>query len=151
MKNSLPDSIPDLLVVFDGQCILCNRTLQFYLERVAKAEKKDCQNNTGVNGYYTAAQSPWAQRHLPNHILQEAHQAIQTHHNKHWLSGPPALWPLIARMKNPWRLLIILSFLPRPLTRALYRFIARRRYRWFGTQASCSLFELPPGHQLLHH
>ncbi|MFM8492828.1 MAG: thiol-disulfide oxidoreductase DCC family protein [Bacteroidota bacterium] len=144
MKNNQSESIPDPLVVFDGHCILCNRALQFYFNRLAPPERQ-------FTTYYTAAQSPWAQRNLPSNVLHEAQQAIQTHHNKHWHKGPAALWPLIARMTYPWRLLLILRLLPRPVTQALYRFVAQRRYRWFGTQDHCNPFEPPPGHQLLHH
>jgi predicted DCC family thiol-disulfide oxidoreductase YuxK len=83
-------------------------------------------------------------------VLHKAHHTIQTHRNNHWHSGPPALWPLIARMAYPWRLLLILRLLPRPVSHAIYRFIAQRRYRWFGTQKSCNQFEPPTGHRLLH-
>jgi len=177
MKNNHSESIPDPLVVFDGHCILCNRALQFYFNRLAPPEKQSdapspeapterqsdapspetppekqsAAHRAQPTTYYTAAQSPWAQRNLPSHVLHEAQQAIQTHHNKHWHKGPAALWPLIARMTYPWRLLLILRLLPQPLAQALYRFVAQRRYRWFGTQDHCSPFEPPPGHQLLHH
>ena len=177
MKNDHFESIPDPLVVFDGHCILCNRALQFYFNRLAPPERQStaqspeapperqsdapspetpperqsAAHRTQPTTYYTDAQSPWAQRNLPSHVLHEAQQAIQTHHNKHWHTGSAALWPLIARMTYPWRLLLILRLLPRPVVQSLYRFIAQRRYRWFGTQDHCSPFEPPPGHQLLHH
>jgi predicted DCC family thiol-disulfide oxidoreductase YuxK len=163
MKNNPSEYIPDPLVVFDGHCILCNRALQFYFNRLvpterqptaqspeAPTERQPSPHRAQPTTYYTAAQSPWAQRNLPSHVLHEAQQAIQTHHNKHWHGGPAALWMLIARMTYPWRLLLILRLLPRPVAQGLYRFIAQRRYRWFGTQDLCSPFEPPPGHQLLH-
>lgn len=150
MKNKPSDSIPDPLVVFDGNCILCNRALQFYLNRLEPPMRSSDPPQAEAHTYYTAAQSPWAQRNLPDKVLQEAQHAVQIHQNNRWLSGPPALWPLIRRMAYPWRLLLILRVLPGPLTRGLYSFIAKKRYHWFGTQDSCAHFEPPAGHKLLH-
>jgi predicted DCC family thiol-disulfide oxidoreductase YuxK len=150
MKNKPSDSIPDPLVVFDGHCILCNRALQFYLDRLEPQTRSPNPHRDEAHTYYTAAQSPWAQRILPDKVLQEAQHAILIHRNNQWLSGPTALWPLIRRMTYPWRLLLILRVLPGPLTRGLYRHIAQRRYRWFGTRESCTRFEPPAGHRLLH-
>lgn len=150
MKNNPSDPIPDSLVVFDGPCVLCNRALEFYFNRLAPTEWKSDPNKAKEPIYYTAAQSPWAQRNLPIQVLQQAQIAIQTRQNNQWLSGPSALWPLITRMTYPWRLLLILRLLPKSVTSALYRFIAQRRYRWFGTQNNCTIIELPPGHRQLH-
>lgn len=38
-----------------------------------------------------------------------------------------------------WRLLALLRILPRPLRDAVYRMIARNRYRWFGKVEACVL------------
>ena len=150
MNNHLSEPIPDPLVVFDGHCILCNRALQFYLDRLEPPTRSPNPHRYEAHTYYTAAQSPWAQKNLPDKVLQEAQHAILIHRNNQWLSGPTALWPLIRRMTYPWRLLLFLRVLPGPLTRGLYRHIAQRRYHWFGTQESCALFEPPAGHKLLH-
>ncbi|WP_254451292.1 thiol-disulfide oxidoreductase DCC family protein [Hymenobacter sp. UV11] len=39
----------------------------------------------------------------------------------------------------PWRLATVGSLLPRTWRDALYRYVARHRYRWFGRQESCML------------
>ena len=39
----------------------------------------------------------------------------------------------------PWRLAGVGRLLPRTWRDALYRFVARHRYRWFGRQESCML------------
>lgn len=38
---------------------------------------------------------------------------------------------------GPWRLLRVLWIVPRPLRDALYSFIARNRYRFFGKRQAC--------------
>lgn len=41
------------------------------------------------------------------------------------------------RLRGPVRLLGLLLAVPRPLRDAVYRFIARHRYRWFGKSEAC--------------
>ena len=38
-----------------------------------------------------------------------------------------------------YRLLNVLKIVPRPIRNAVYRFIARNRYRWFGKKDSCRI------------
>ncbi len=38
-----------------------------------------------------------------------------------------------------WKLLYGFMIIPKPLRDALYSFIARNRYRWFGRQESCRI------------
>jgi predicted DCC family thiol-disulfide oxidoreductase YuxK len=45
----------------------------------------------------------------------------------------------IAAQLDGWRWLAAGKVLPRPVRDALYRFVARNRYRWFGRQDSCML------------
>jgi predicted DCC family thiol-disulfide oxidoreductase YuxK len=39
----------------------------------------------------------------------------------------------------PWSLAGILRLLPRPLADALYEWVARNRFRWFGRRETCYL------------
>jgi predicted DCC family thiol-disulfide oxidoreductase YuxK len=40
-------------------------------------------------------------------------------------------------MSFPWPMFGVLRVLPRGLRDALYRFVARNRYRWFGRAEAC--------------
>lgn len=48
---------------------------------------------------------------------------------------------ILARLGGAWRLATFLRVVPRPLRDAGYRFVARRRTRWFGRLEAC---RLPP-------
>lgn len=43
------------------------------------------------------------------------------------------------RLGGVWNVLIALRVIPRGLRDILYRFVARNRYRWFGTADLCGL------------
>ena len=60
----------------------------------------------------------------------------------YWLSIAMAPWPGMAVQLAAGGIVFVLlagAFyaVPRPLRDALYRFVARRRYRWFGKRESC--------------
>jgi predicted DCC family thiol-disulfide oxidoreductase YuxK len=56
----------------------------------------------------------------------------------------------IARMlRFPWSLGYSLIVVPQFLRDALYDFVGRRRYRWFGTRQFCSVAEDGTEHRFL--
>ncbi len=50
---------------------------------------------------------------------------------------------------GPWRLAAVLRLIPRALRDALYRLIARNRYRWFGSAEHCALLTAEQRSRLL--
>ena len=46
---------------------------------------------------------------------------------------------IAGRLRAPWPLLRIFWIVPRPLRDAIYDWIARNRYRWFGKMDACPL------------
>jgi predicted DCC family thiol-disulfide oxidoreductase YuxK len=55
-----------------------------------------------------------------------------------WQESAAAL--RIARhLPGGWKLLRVFAVVPRPLRDAVYRWIARNRYRWFGKKETCWL------------
>ena len=50
----------------------------------------------------------------------------------------------------PWPVFGVFGVLPRGLRDALYRFVARNRYRWFGRSEACMLPTPELGSRFLH-
>jgi predicted DCC family thiol-disulfide oxidoreductase YuxK len=48
-----------------------------------------------------------------------------------------AVLRIARQLRFPWPLLYALIVFPRPWRDALYEFVARRRYRWFGKTETC--------------
>jgi predicted DCC family thiol-disulfide oxidoreductase YuxK len=49
----------------------------------------------------------------------------------------------ISRLGGTWRLANVLRVIPRPLRDAVYGFVARHRYGWFGVAQMCVLPPAP--------
>jgi predicted DCC family thiol-disulfide oxidoreductase YuxK len=52
---------------------------------------------------------------------------------------------VIVALGGLWRLGRLAKWVPRAWRDALYRLLARNRYRWFGRRAVCYLPDPPPG------
>jgi predicted DCC family thiol-disulfide oxidoreductase YuxK len=55
------------------------------------------------------------------------------------LQASDAIVALLARLMPPWRWLRVLVVVPRPLRDAVYRLLARNRYRLFGKRTTCMI------------
>jgi predicted DCC family thiol-disulfide oxidoreductase YuxK len=117
------------IVLFDGVCNLCNGTVDFVIERDPRAYFR-----------FAAIQSEPAQpllrqcrlpsRFLDNIVLVEDGSCY---------AGSTAALRIVRHLRAPWPLLYTLVVVPRPLRDAVYFWIARNRYRWFGRRDSCRM------------
>ncbi|MNC72147.1 hypothetical protein D3C75_1231620 [compost metagenome] len=48
-----------------------------------------------------------------------------------------AVLRIARRLRFPWPAAYLFIIIPRPLRDALYRLVARNRYRWFGRDEQC--------------
>jgi predicted DCC family thiol-disulfide oxidoreductase YuxK len=118
------------VVLFDGVCNLCNRSVDFILQRDAKAYFR-----------FASLQSDAARRLLAEHGRAEAsphapESIVLIEDGRVYERSTAVL--RIARHLRGWARLALIAFaFPRPLRDAVYRWIARHRYRWFGQRESC--------------
>lgn len=125
----MSDASPVLL--FDGVCNLCNRSVQFVLEHEAAP-------TVHFASVQSEAGKALSERHgLP--VLAEG----QDPDSMVWIEGghayvqSSAALRLARHLKAPWRWLSIGLWVPRPLRDLVYKVIARNRYAWFGKSDSC--------------
>lgn len=115
------------VVLFDGVCNLCEGVVRFVLAR----------DRTG-HFRFAALQSPAGQQLLAacglstttfdSFVLIEAGRC-------HTESS--AALRVAAGLGGAWRLVGLLRVVPRPIRDAVYRWVARNRYRWFGRREAC--------------
>ncbi len=122
-------SAAETIVLFDGVCNLCNGSVQFLLRRDRRrrfrfAALQSAAGQALLGEYGLPTQS------LPTIVVLEGGRAR--------VRSDAALH-LARRLPWPWPALAVFRILPRPLRDALYTFVARHRYRWFGRTESCML------------
>lgn len=118
---------PHPIVVFDGVCNFCNASVQFIL-----------QHDRSRVFRFAALQSSAGRALLERHGFDplEADTFVLVEGEKCRVRSDAALG-VARRLPLPWRLVFLLRWIPRPLRDAVYRTIARNRYRWFGKRESC--------------
>lgn len=116
------------VVFFDGVCNLCNGAVQFILRK-----------ETGQVLKFAPLQGATFQRLRAPENEQLPDSILFFEHGRFYAESAAVL--RIARyLSLPWRLLSYPGWLvPAFLRDAIYRFIARNRYRWFGKKEACYL------------
>jgi predicted DCC family thiol-disulfide oxidoreductase YuxK len=115
------------LILFDGVCNLCAWSVRFIIERDPKAIF-----------HFAALQSDLGQKLMTEHGLDpEALSSFVLIQNGIAHTESSAALHVARQLTWPWSWAYILIVLPKPLRDAVYRFISRNRYRWFGQADSC--------------
>jgi len=115
------------VVFFDGICNLCNGWVDFLLPRL----KVDSSLT------FASLQGKAASELLKNPGLT----SIVLWEDGAVFTESDAILRILGDLRRPWSWLRIFRVIPRRLRNALYRGIARRRYRWFGKRETC---RVPP-------
>ena len=121
------------IVLFDGVCNLCNGFVQFVIQhdpagRFRFAALQSAAGQAVLKAHGLDAATLAAE---PDSVLLELDGRLYSHSN--------AVLRIARELGGPWRLLLAGYVLPRAWRDAVYRFVARHRYRWFGRQESCWL------------
>ena len=124
--------MPSDIIFFDGVCNLCNGFVQFVIR----------QDRAG-RFRFAALQSDAGQAVLAEHGLTlpagAALDSVLLLSGGQLYSHSSAVLRIARGLGGVWALAGVGGLLPRAWRDALYRFVARHRYRWFGRQESCLL------------
>jgi len=118
------------LILFDGDCNLCNGCVQFVIKRDRKARYRfaSLQSEVGRAVLETALGRD-GMATLPDSIVLVQRSKVQ-------VKSAAAL--AIARgIRWPWPLLAVFWVVPYPIRDFIYDWVARNRLRWFGKRDAC--------------
>ena len=124
----MPDA-PSPVLLFDGLCALCDRSVQFVLDHERSPSIRFASLQSDV-GRTLLAQCGVDPEGLDSLVFVEGGRC-------HTESG--AALRAAAYLTSPWRWASALTVVPRPARDAAYRWVARHRYRWFGRLAACRI------------
>lgn len=116
-----------MIVVFDGQCLLCNGWVRFLLRH------DPAQHIRFASIQSTAGQQLLAQAGLQVDGLQTL---LVIDGERSW-QHTAAILRVLHQLGWPWRLAWMGWLVPAPLRDALYRWVARNRYRIWGRSDTC--------------
>ena len=116
-----------LIVLFDGVCNLCSRSVQFIIERDAQAVFM-----------FSPLQSDFSRKCLlAQGLSPDDFDGLVLIKNGKSFAKSDAAIEIAKEFSGLWRLLIWAKLIPRPIREWMYAVLARHRYRWFGKKESC--------------
>jgi len=117
------------IVLIDGVCHLCQGVVRFIIPRDpdAKFLFAPLQNEIAAKLMKESGLQPGQ---LNTVILLE---------NGVYYTESAAVLRIARKLRFPWPAAYVFILVPRPLRNALYRYVAKNRYRWFGRDEQCML------------
>ncbi|MEQ1746525.1 MAG: thiol-disulfide oxidoreductase DCC family protein [Saprospiraceae bacterium] len=117
------------ILLFDGVCNLCNASVQWVLKRDRRGLFR-----------FAALQSEAGKQLLARSGLNDAQfDSVVLLIDGQALTRSDAAFGILRMLGAPWSWLAVLCWLPKSWRDAIYEWVARNRYRWFGRQEKCLL------------
>lgn len=114
------------IVLFDGDCHFCNKSVQFIV-------KRDPQENFS----FASLQGPTGERLKRKYAIPSSSDSFILIENDQIYEASTAALRVAKQLKGIWKCSYISIIVPRPIRDAVYRFIANNRRRLFGKEGAC--------------
>ena len=121
------------IVIFDGVCALCNKSVNFLI----KIDKKRVLKYTSIQGNYVKKLD-----------IKKDIDSIIFYKNQKTYYKSTAILQIVITLKGLWYLAYIFFIIPPFLRDCLYDIIARYRYIFFGKKESCRIIQHPKEKEL---
>jgi predicted DCC family thiol-disulfide oxidoreductase YuxK len=128
----IPESHPILL--YDGICGLCNRLVQFLLKRDQHDRIRFASLQSELAKDLLRPYGADPEDLDTVYVVKDRGQSGEA-----LLSRSDAVLYLLDQLGGVWKLAAVGRLLPKPLRDAIYKMVARNRYRVFGKYDSCLL------------
>ncbi|MFA8435817.1 MAG: thiol-disulfide oxidoreductase DCC family protein [Marinifilaceae bacterium] len=127
LKDAANKKITPPIVLFDGVCNFCEKSVQFILRR---------ERSTTIR--FAALQSARGQELLKAHNMQSngLKSLVFIENGQAYILSTAAL-RICNYLKFPWNLCSSFLLLPSSFRDSMYNFIANNRYKWFGRKEQC--------------
>lgn len=118
-------------ILFDGVCNLCNGFVQFVIRHDPRGHYRFAALQSELGRALLAAHGQVAPASGPESVVLLEGGRFYSH--------SAAVLRIAGQLGGVWRLAAVGWLLPARWRDALYRYVARHRYQWFGRQESCWL------------
>jgi predicted DCC family thiol-disulfide oxidoreductase YuxK len=116
------------IILFDGVCQFCDRSVQFIIKRDKKGHFK-----------FASLQSDLAKQLLSQYnVAKDVDSLVLLDGNNYYIKSTAAL-RICKNLSGFWKLGYLLLVIPRPFRDFVYQLIAKNRYNWFGKKEACTI------------
>jgi len=117
------------VILFDGVCNMCNASVNFVM-----------RNDPKGLFHYSSLQDPAGQALMQSYGQDPTYfDSVVLIKNGRFYNKSRAALEIARHLKGLWPALYAFIIVPGVVRDAVYNFIARNRYRWFGKKETCRL------------
>lgn len=118
------------IVLFDGVCNLCNRSIQFIIKRDNKDEFR-----------FATLQGKLGQRLVQerNIDIKKVDSILLIEPGLAYYTKSSAALKIGISFGGAWKILNVLNLIPSKLRDIVYDWVARNRYSWYGKKNACMI------------
>lgn len=116
------------IILFDGDCNFCDKSVQFIIKRDPKGFYK-----------FASLQSEIGQKLIKQHNIPANLDSFILVTDEKWYAKSSAALHVCKNLTGLWKTLYPLLIIPRPIRDFFYHIIANNRYKWFGKKDHCIL------------
>ena len=123
----MPTPTDHPILLFDGVCNLCNGLVQWIIRHDRK----------GIFRFASLQSDAGRQLLLQAGLPPDAMDTVVLYDQGRAYTRSDAALRIARRLGSPWAYFGLFGYLPRTWRNALYDYVARNRYRWFGRREAC--------------
>ena len=116
------------IVLFDGECNFCDASVQFIIKRDKEAAFQ-----------FAALQSEVGLALVEKLAVPSTVDSIVFIEGERYYMKSTAALKIARQLDGLWKLSYAAIVVPKPLRDAVYSYIAKNRYKWFGKKEACML------------
>jgi len=121
-----PNNPPELVILFDGVCNLCEGSVRFIILRDPHRRFR-----------FAPIQSDAGHRLLDDFEMDVDMKTFYLVRGEQLLEKSDAWLEIVRHLSGAWPLLYAFKVVPGFIRDVVYDFIGRNRYRWFGRKEAC--------------
>jgi len=121
--------IAKALVLFDGYCNFCSRSVNFIID-----------HDKAAYFHFTSLQLEHGQKLLRDHGLKtDNFDSFILLEDGNVYTHSSAALRIARKLSFPWRLAYVCMIIPRPIRDFVYKLFAKNRYKLFGRREQCRI------------
>ncbi len=118
----------DKIILFDGICHFCDRSVQFIIK----------YDPTGIFKF-ASLQSNTGKKLLEHYNIPTGTDSLVLIEDQNYSVMSTAALRICKHLDGLWKLGYLLILIPKPIRDFFYRIFAKNRYKWFGQKQSCPI------------
>jgi predicted DCC family thiol-disulfide oxidoreductase YuxK len=121
------DAIKEPVVLFDGECNLCSRSVQFIIKHDAKKVFR-----------FASLQSSFGKQIKEYFKIDDTQpETILLLKNNDIYKSSTAILHISKELNGTWKIFYAAIIIPKPIRNYIYNIISKNRYKWFGKKEQC--------------